>query len=60
MGLACTALGVQLLEAMGSDTYGPGSMGEAERSAVDAVALCHLRSEARASWQAAICSLGSS
>ena len=30
------------------------------RSAVDAVALCHLRSEARASWQAAICSLGSS
>ena len=37
MGLACTALGVQLLEAMGSDTYGPGSMCEAERSAVDAV-----------------------
>ena len=37
IGAACTALGVQLLEAVGSDTLGPGSMGEAERRAVDAV-----------------------
>ena len=37
IGVACTALGVRLREAMGSDTFGPGSMGEAERRAVDAV-----------------------
>ena len=37
MGVACTALGVKLLEAIGSDTFGPGSMREAERTAVDAV-----------------------
>ena len=37
LGVACTALGVQLLEAVGSDTFGPGSMNELERGAVDAV-----------------------
>ena len=37
LGVACTALGVQLLDAMGSDTLGPSSLSEAERSAVDAV-----------------------
>ena len=37
LGVACTALGVQLLEGMGSDTVGPGSMRELERRAVDAV-----------------------
>ena len=37
LGVACTALGVQLLEGMGSDTFGPGSMREAERRAVDGV-----------------------
>ena len=37
VGVACTALGAQLLEAMSSDTFGPGSMNELERGAVDAV-----------------------
>ena len=37
LGIACTALGVQLLEAAGSDTCGPSALPEAERRAVDAV-----------------------
>ena len=37
LGIACTALGVQLLEAAGSDTFGPSALPEAERRAVDAV-----------------------
>ena len=36
VGAACTALGARLLEAMGSDTFGPSALGEAERRAVDA------------------------
>ena len=36
VGVACKALGARLLEAMGSDTFGPSALGEAERRAVDA------------------------
>ena len=36
-GVRCTAIGAQLLEAAGSDAFGPGSMHEEERRAVDAV-----------------------
>ena len=37
MGVACKALGQDLLQAMGSDTFGPRALHEAERRAVDAV-----------------------
>ena len=35
LGVACTRLGAQLLEAMSSDTFGPSALPEAERRAVN-------------------------
>ena len=48
MGVACTAFGVQLLETMSSDAFGPGALREEERRAVYA-ALADLGSDAAVS-----------